>query len=157
MPFHVGSIVCRLIDRRIVGAGWLEAPDETEKRPPRVVFASLKGGVGRSTALAVAAADFARQGKNVLVVDLDPEAPGIGDLLLDEERTPDFGVVDFLVENGIGGVPDLLLDSFVGVSHLTTGGGGRVHVAPALGLKASTSPENVLPNWLKLTYRKCFR
>ncbi len=145
VPFHVGNVVCRLIDRRIVGAGWLETPDETEKCPPRVVFASLKGGVGRSTALAVAAADFARQGKNVLVVDLDLEAPGVGDLLLDEERTPDFGVVDFLVENGIGGVPDSLLDGFVGVSHLTSGGGGRVHVTPALGLKAGTSPENVLP------------
>ncbi len=145
VPFHVGSLVCRLIDRRIVGAGWLEAPNETEMRPPRVVFASLKGGVGRSTALAVAAADFARQGRNVLVIDFDLEAPGVGDLLLNEERTPDFGVVDFLVENGIGGVPDASLDGFVGVSHLTTGGGGRVHVTPALGLKAGTSPENVLP------------
>ncbi len=145
VPFHVGSLVCRLIDRRIVGAGWLEAPNEAEMRPPRVVFASLKGGVGRSTALAVAAADLARRGRNVLVVDFDLEAPGIGDLLLDEERTPEFGVVDFLVENGIGGVLDASLDAFTGVSHLTTGGGGRVHVTPALGLKAGRSPQNVLP------------
>lgn len=33
-----------MIDRRIVGAGWLSEPVSTVAVPPRVVFASLKGG-----------------------------------------------------------------------------------------------------------------
>lgn len=129
LPVQVDGVFCQLIDRRIVGAGWLETPNDEAKGLPRIVFASLKGGVGRSTAISVTAADLARRNRNVLVVDLDLEAPGIGDLLLDQDRMPQFGVVDFLVENGIGGVPDARLDDFVGSSALTTGGGGRVDVS----------------------------
>jgi hypothetical protein len=145
LTLRVGNRFCQLVDRRIVGAGWLDSPREEANGPPRIVFASFKGGVGRSTALAVAAADLARRNQNVLVVDLDLEAPGLGDLLLDEKRTPRFGAVDFLVENGIGGAPDGLLDEFVGTSALTTGGGGRVDVVPAFGQCATMNPENVLP------------
>jgi hypothetical protein len=109
------------------------------------VFASLKGGVGRSTALAVTASDLARRNKNILVVDLDLEAPGVGDMLLDGERLPRFGTVDYLVENGLGGVPDRYLSDFVGTSPLTTPGGGRVDVMPALGRQAIEHPSNTLP------------
>nr|WP_231964680.1 hypothetical protein [Paracoccus aminovorans] len=40
------------------------------------------------------------------MVDLDLEAPGLGDLLLESDRMPDFGTIDFLVENGLGGIED---------------------------------------------------
>ncbi len=145
LPIQVASKFCQLIDRRIVGVGWLEMPTETIPQPPRVVFASLKGGVGRSTALAVAASDLAKRNRNVLVVDMDLEAPGLGALLLDDERMPKFGTLDFLVENGIGGVADDLLSDYIGTSALTTGGGGRVDVVPAFGQKSNENPENVLP------------
>jgi hypothetical protein len=47
----------RLIDRRVVGADWLLNPEpRSPSGPPRLVFGSLKGGVGRSTALTVFAA-----------------------------------------------------------------------------------------------------
>lgn len=145
LPIQVGDGFCRLLDRRIVGAGWLDTPMFGQTKPPRVVFATLKGGVGRSTALAVAAADLARRNRNVLVVDLDLEAPGLGDLLLDADRTPEFGVIDYLVENGIGGVPDSRLNAYIGSSGLTAAGGGRVDVLPALGRRSLSHPENVLP------------
>jgi hypothetical protein len=145
LPVQVDGTFCRLLDRRIVGAGWLEYPQAEACGPSRLVFASLKGGVGRSTALSVAAADLSRRNRNVLVVDLDLEAPGLGDFLLDETRMPRFGSLDFLVEDGIGGVSDARLDDFVGTSSLTTGGGGRVDVVPALGRQALLNPENVLP------------
>ena len=145
LPIQVEDVFCQLIDRRIVGAGWLDEPRKEATSPPRIVFASLKGGVGRSTAIAIAAADLARRNKNVLVIDLDLEAPGLGVLLLDEPRMPRFGTVDFLVENGIGGVDDRLLDDFVGTSTLTTAEGGRVDVVPAFGSRAMWKPENILP------------
>lgn len=136
---------CWLLDRRIVGSGWLAKPISKTPLPPRIVFASLKGGVGRSTALAVTAFDLAARGQNVLVVDLDLEAPGLGELLLPPDRTPEFGVIDYLVENGLGGIDQSSLTSFIGTSSLTTGGGGRVDVVPALGRASERAAQNVLP------------
>jgi hypothetical protein len=145
IPVYSDGFSYQLIDRRIVGAAWLETPAEESVAPPRIVFASLKGGVGRSTALAIAAADLARRNRNVLVVDLDLEAPGLGDLLLGEDRRPPLGTVDFLVENGISNIEDPELESFVGISGLTTSEGGRVDVVPSFGRRAIEYPENVLP------------
>ncbi len=93
----------------------------------------------------MAACDLARRNRNVLVVDLDLEAPGLGHLLLDDSRMPQFGTIDFLVENGIGGVSEERIGDFIGLSAITTGDGGRVDVVPALGLKAHKNPANVLP------------
>lgn len=70
--------------------------------PPRVAFFGLKGGVGRSSALAVLAWQLAKHGKRVLIVDLDLESPGIGSLLLPHDRLPDVGVVDWFVEDAVG-------------------------------------------------------
>lgn len=142
---QIGEHFCQLIDRRIVGSGWLNAPSGIAAGPPRIVFASLKGGVGRTTALAVAACDQAERGRNVLIIDLDLEAPGLGDAMLERDRTPPLGVVDYLVENGIRSVSISELDSFVGVSQLTGGGGGRIDVVPALGSRSAESPQNILP------------
>ena len=144
-PMRDGSLTFSLLDRRIIGSAWLNAPQEETAEPPRIVFASLKGGVGRSTALAVAASDLARRNKNILVVDLDLEAPGVGDMLLDGERVPRFGTVDYLVENGLGGIPDRYLSDFIGTSPLTSPGGGRVDVLPALGKEAMANPSDILP------------
>ncbi len=144
-PMHEGTLAFSLLDRRIIGSAWLNTPQEETAKPPRIVFASLKGGVGRSTALAVAASDLARRNKNILVVDLDLEAPGVGDMLLDDERMPHFGTVDYLVENGLGGISDGYLSDFIGTSPLTTPGGGRVDVLPALGKDAIENPSNTLP------------
>jgi hypothetical protein len=144
-PMQQDSLSFRLLDRRIVGPAWVDPPQEETAWPPRIVFASVKGGVGRSTALAVTASDLSRRNRNILVIDLDLEAPGLGDMLLDDERMPRFGTVDYLVENGLGGVPDESLSDFVGTSALTTAGGGRVDVVPALGRNAADYPGNTLP------------
>jgi len=135
----------RFLDRRIVGMPWLNAPHETLASPARIVFASLKGGVGRSTALAVVASDLARRNKNILVVDLDLEAPGIGDMLLEGDRLPRFGTLDYLVEHGIRGIEDRQLADFVGTSSLTTPEGGRVDVLPVFGKQVDEYPANTLP------------
>jgi hypothetical protein len=145
IPIREDLLSFRLLDRRIVGSAWLDAPKGGAAGPPRIVFASLKGGVGRSTALALAAADLSRRNRNILVIDLDLEAPGIGDMLLDGERIPRFGTIDYLVENGLGGIPDRYLPDFIGTSPLTSPSGGRVDVLPALGRDAFEHPSNTLP------------
>lgn len=149
-----GEIAIRYLDRRIVGADWLHlSPPPVSLAgqgqrggrlgPLRVAFASLKGGVGRSTALAVLAAEQARKGRNVLVVDLDLEAPGIGSLLLSEDRMPRFGAIDYLVERNFGSVDRAVVNDMVGTSALTQGQ-GLVSVVPAVGSRTLEAPGNYL-------------
>lgn len=132
----------RYLDRRIVGADWLRPPSALVKRPPRFVFASLKGGVGRSTAISVVAAEAARTGRNVLVVDLDLEAPGIGAILLTPDRLPELGVLDYLVARSFGPYGDAI-DALVGTSSLTSSS-ALVDVTPVAGRSSLRHPENVL-------------
>lgn len=138
----VGTHAVAVIDRRLVGADWLRTPSPVPQGPDRFVFASLKGGVGRSTALSVVAADLARRGKSVLVVDLDLEAPGLGALLLADDTLPEFGTLDYLVESNIESPEDTFLADLVGPSKVTAG--GRVDVAPAFGRRSITNPADVL-------------
>jgi len=133
----------RLVDRRIVGADWLHRSAPPAPPPPRFVFASLKGGVGRSTALAVTAAHLANRGKRVLAVDLDLEAPGLGALLLSRETLPEFGMLDALVENGLGGLDELFFADLVGSSALAAQA-GKIDVIPAIGKRSLDNPAEVL-------------
>lgn len=67
-------------------------------RPICVTFYSVKGGVGRSTALAYASRILARRGKKVVCVDLDLEAPGLAALLGVEDQVNDNqGVLQLLL------------------------------------------------------------
>jgi Mrp family chromosome partitioning ATPase len=142
-PSAIGELRFRLLDRRIVGSDWLMPPARSATKVPRVVFTSLKGGVGRSTALCVLAAHMSRHGQRVLAVDFDLEAPGIGTMLLHERELPPFGTLDYLVENGLSGVDeafmaDLAGDSFIGSE------GARVTVVPAIGRRTIDNPSNAL-------------
>lgn len=131
----------RLLERRIVGQDWLQPPrDPIADVPPIVVFASHKGGVGRSTALAVSAAAFSQAGRDVLVLDLDLEAPGLGDILLTE--LPQWGNLDFFIEDGVSELDDRFFDELIGTSALASR--GLVHVAPAVGVMSAEYPQNVL-------------
>jgi hypothetical protein len=135
------------IDRRFIGADWLLPPVSEVLGARRLVFGSLKGGVGRSTALAVLAAELAKSGKRVLCIDLDLEAPGIGSMLLpyseDEaiDRRPKYGVVDYLLENGINGIADHELYDFVGVSTFHE---GSIDVIPAVGRDTDADPTSMI-------------
>lgn len=140
---EAGNLCIRLIDRRIVGNDWLRKPQENPTNTPIVVFASLKGGVGRSTALAVAATHYARQGLNVLAVDLDLEAPGIGSILLSEDERPLFGSIDYFVETKFGMPAAGLAAAIIGSSELASGR-GILSVVPAVGKISKRYPQNVL-------------
>jgi hypothetical protein len=94
------------IDRRMVGADWLRRPQSSAPPPARLVFSSIKGGVGRSTALCVVAAHLAANGRRVLAIDMDLEAPGLGNLLLSDNTLPEFGLLDYLVESEAGSILD---------------------------------------------------
>lgn len=134
-----------IVDRRIVGRDWQTQPVRgwEPPGPARVVFASLKGGVGRSTALAVLASDLAYDGKNVLVVDLDLEAPGIGTMLVSSNTRPRYGVLDWMVESNLQDVGPEFLAQMIAPSDFS-GGRGVIDVVPAVGSSSDENPQNVL-------------
>ncbi|TAN66758.1 MAG: hypothetical protein EPN17_12955 [Methylobacter sp.] len=121
-----------LLDRQITGQDWLRQPIQ-EQHPPRATLFGIKGGVGRSTALAIWAWDLAKQGKKVLVVDLDLESPGIGQILLPQKYLPDFGVIDWLVEEAVGQADDHLLRDMVATSPLAETSEGVIRVVTTAG------------------------
>jgi hypothetical protein len=92
-----------VIDRLAQEATWEAISDlDDASRVPRVVFYSIKGGVGRSTALAACAWSLAASGQRVLVLDLDLESPGLSTSLLPQSRQPQYGITDWLVEDLVG-------------------------------------------------------
>ena len=140
-----------LINRRMVGSDWLSpVRDSVEPSVPIVAFCSLKGGVGRSTALSVAARHLSQAGLRVLAVDLDLEAPGLGSMLLPKENRPTFGTLDFYVERGPSAFSELDFAALIEASPYFEDG-APVYVAPAFGLNTFSSPENVLGK-LSLAY-----
>lgn len=133
----------RLVDRRLVGGDWLRAPAPVPPPPPRFVFASLKGGVGRSTAISVTAAELASKGRRVLVVDLDMEAPGLGAVLLERDTLPPFGTIDALVESAFGALDSSFLADLTGPSPFADQR-GKIDVIPAFGSRSIENPGEVL-------------
>ena len=127
------EIMVRLLDRQVIGQDWLRTRRFNEHgHPPRVVFYGLKGGMGRSTALAMLAYRLAREGKRVLLIDFDLESPGLSGLLLPQDRVATYGLVDWFVEDVVGQGDDVLGD-MVSLSPLSDQTRGSIRVAAAMG------------------------
>lgn len=108
-----------VVDRLATESRW-ESIAAVSSGAPRIVFFSIKGGVGRSTALAASAWSLATQGKRVLVLDLDLESPGLSSALLSPDRQPEYGITDWLVEDLVNNGDTLLADMYGKI--------GRAHV-----------------------------
>lgn len=127
-PLEPFKNVC-IVDRLATEGDWASiAP--VAQGTPRVVFFSIKGGVGRSTALAASAWALAQAGKRVLVLDLDLESPGLSSALLPDERRSKFGIADWLVEDLVDN-GDAVLDDLIATSTLAHD--GEIYVVPAHG------------------------
>lgn len=127
------GIEVRLLDRQVNGQGW-SMPITKGPHPPRIAFYGVKGGVGRSTALAMAAYHAGRMGKNVLLLDFDLESPGLSGILLKSEQLPEFGAIDWFVEDAVGqsaSLPSRMI-STSNISRLP-GVSGRIDIIPAFG------------------------
>lgn len=118
-----------VVDRVATEANWAHIAPETTGAT-RIVFFSIKGGVGRSTALAATAWSLAQAGKRVLVLDLDLESPGLSAALLPADRQPKYGITDWLVEDLVNN-GDMVFESMVATSNLSHD--GEIHVVPAHG------------------------
>jgi cellulose biosynthesis protein BcsQ len=123
-----------------------------------VTFYSFKGGVGRTSALVNIAVELANQGRRVLVVDFDLEAPGIDTFNLPrpphtaEDSSPP-GLVDYIVEYIEEGVaPDVA--HYVYQSTGIGANGGTLWIMPA-GKQDATYAERLNSiDWLDLYERR---
>ena len=132
-----------LLERQDKEKDWLTPPTERPAIPSgvkRCVFFSVKGGVGRSSALTMLAIKLASSGKRVLVVDGDFESPGVSSSLLPVgDGQPDYGVVDWLTAQALGAsnahLERMVLESAASPSPLNARFNlqGQILVAPAHG------------------------
>lgn len=118
-----------VVDRLATEANWTQIAPESQS-VPRVVFFSIKGGVGRSTALAATAWRLAQSGKRVLVLDLDLESPGLSAALLPDDRQPMYGITDWLVEDLVNNAEAVFEDM---VANSSLSHDGEIYVVPAHG------------------------
>lgn len=122
-----------LADRLVTGGDWWTVGDQRASRDVRrFTLFSVKGGVGRSTTVAVLAWHLARRGERVLVADLDLESPGLSSAMLDEASQPDFGITDWFIEDLVG-QGGHVVDRMLAAPSWTEDLEGAVHVAPAHG------------------------
>lgn len=119
------------VDRLVTGSGWLTVNTPASRRNRYTLF-SVKGGVGRSTTAVVLAWHLARHGEQVLVVDADVESPGLGSTVFDQGTHPEFGVVDWFVEDLVGQGAHVL-ERMVGTPTWAQDLEGSVAVVPAHG------------------------
>ncbi|MCP4502879.1 MAG: AAA family ATPase [Deltaproteobacteria bacterium] len=83
---------------------WLSSPSEDDiwplksQTPTIVAFYSFKGGVGRSTLLGMTAYKMAKEGKKVVCIDLDLEAPGLNGFFGVQSET---SVLDALLTHAV--------------------------------------------------------
>jgi len=127
-----GGLKIYLLDRQIIGQDWMRAPLQRQTKNRRVTFFGIKGGVGRSTVLAIWAWRLAKQGKKVLVFDLDLESPGVSSTLLPSEYQPDYGIADWFVEDGVGQA-NIVENAMIASSPLARDLPGEIRIVPAFG------------------------
>lgn len=108
-----------------------QEPQQLNLDLPIVTFYSYKGGVGRTTALALFAQYYANTGKRVFVIDCDFEAPGLSNFFgISQFETPKSGIVEYINDRKFE--PDLKLgDKYVYSSSSEYGGEGHINVMAA--------------------------
>ena len=123
-----------VVDRLASEATWSNIKAQASRGDdiPRVVFYGMKGGVGRSTAVAACAFALARTGQRVLVLDLDLESPGLSASLLPPDRQPAFGITDWLVEDLVNN-GDAVSGALSALCPLAGANDGEIRVVPAHG------------------------
>lgn len=95
-----------------------------------VTFYSYKGGVGRSTALANVAGLLAQQGRRVLMVDFDLEAPGLDSFEEFQLETNQPGLVEYVSAYLDSGKVDAIAP-YVHTVNLPETTGGKLWLLPA--------------------------
>ena len=96
-----------------------------------ITFYSHKGGVGRTTSLALLARYYSEQGKSVFTIDCDFEAPGLLNFFsISQFDTPKNGVIEYLNDKKFDSNVKLNEDYFYQVSKRYSGE-GKIYLMPS--------------------------
>ena len=103
----------------------------TSNPAPLVTFFSYKGGVGRTTSLALFASYYAKKGKNVFVIDCDFEAPGLVNFYnVNQFENPKSGVIEYLLDKKFE-PQNTPINEYVYEISAKFSGEGKIHLMPA--------------------------
>jgi MinD-like ATPase involved in chromosome partitioning or flagellar assembly len=155
------DLAISVLDRQIMGQDWLTPATAVAAtpipllatHPHRIVFYGLKGGVGRSTALAMSAWHLAQQGMRVLLFDFDLESPGLSSLLIDPPELAKYGLIDWFVEDAVGLADTELLKNMVSDSALTVDN-GSIRVVAAMGREETAYLSKLVRAYVDLPARE---
>ncbi|MGL6444023.1 KGGVGR-motif variant AAA ATPase [Aeromonas hydrophila] len=111
----------------LIGLSYQEKPVSKKNL---LTFYSYKGGVGRTTSLALTASYLARQGKSVFVVDCDFEAPGLINFFNSSQSENNRnGLIEYLNDKEFS--PDSKLQDYVYSIESTYAGAGVINLLSA--------------------------
>lgn len=129
-------------ERHIENTNWYISDQFHQLKAPVISFYSFKGGVGRTTATILTALLLAREGKKVLLIDFDLEAPGLASVFAQQENNTEKllavkGVIDFFIdfEANKRQIDKINIDDyyFINNSQLLVGSnGGEIVIVPAI-------------------------
>lgn len=129
-------------ERHVENTNWYINESYKDLKTPVTSFYSFKGGVGRTTATILTAMLLARQGKKVLIIDFDLEAPGLASVFANQSENAEKllgvkGFVDFLVdfEANKREVSKISIDDYYFVKNesiLVGTNGGELVIVPAI-------------------------
>jgi len=135
-------------ERHVENTNWF-IKDTLKLKTPVTSFYSFKGGVGRTTATILTALLLARQGKKVLLIDFDLEAPGLASVFASQEDNAEKllgvkGFVDFLVdyEANKREIAKLSIDDYYFVRNeqvLVGSNGGELIIVPAIATDSNSA------------------
>lgn len=109
--------------------------NENEKRNV-LTFYSYKGGVGRTTSLALTATYLARKGKNIFVIDCDFEAPGLLNFFKSSQSNNcKSGLIEYL--NDILFDENTNIDDYIYNIEKSYSGSGNISLIPAGNILSS--------------------
>lgn len=143
-------------ERHVENTNWF-IKEQFKLNTPVTSFYSFKGGVGRTTAAVLTALLLAREGKKVLLIDFDVEAPGLASIFANQEDDTEHllgvkGFIDFWVdyEANKRDISKISIDDyyFTKTDQVLVGNnGGELVVVPAI----ATNSENALSYIPKLS------
>lgn len=102
--------------------------DKENNKSNIISFYSYKGGVGRTVALIQTAYLLAKEGKNVLLMDLDIEAPSFFNIFKDDVKSK-YGLVDYLYEKLYFNEDEIKITHII--SKLNLNLKGEIYIIPA--------------------------
>jgi len=135
-------------ERHVENTNWF-IKENYKLKTPVTSFYSFKGGVGRTTATILTALLLARQGKKVMIVDFDLEAPGLASIFANQNDEAQSllsvkGFVDFLIdfESNKRDISKINLDDYYFKKNeqvLVGTEGGELIIIPAISTDSDSS------------------